>query len=461
MTTATVHVVSADPAFTDTVRGLIGAIGQLDLQAHLGFSEIGDQLRGEGTALVLLHVSGESDTEPAVALLRQVATLPRPVATVVVSDSYRATQALTLLRLGAADYITRPLDLNRLTYLLDILTVRFRYAPAPAPLSKPLARLGEEDSFLYYPTSSMGQLMEQVKQVAPLDVTVLLGGETGTGKNCLARLIHELSPRRHLPFLVVDSGAVTENLIASELFGHVKGAFTGADQDRTGKLADVGAGTLLLDEIDSLPLPLQGKLLRVVEERVFAPLGANRLRPMEARLIVASNRQLDQEVAAGRFRTDLYYRLNVMGLYLPPLRERQGLLAPLADKFIQAFAARNDRPVAGIAADAMQALEAYSWPGNIRELRNLIERAMTLCIDAEIRLEHLPPALQLVAPGKAPAAARPPASLAQTKEQAEAQQIAQTLRRHKNNRLRAAAELGISRVTLYKKLHRYGLMAAT
>jgi DNA-binding NtrC family response regulator len=386
------------------------------------------------------------------------------VATLVISDRYRAAEALEFLRQGAADYLSRPLDLTRLAYLMDLLTVRFRYTPRPARAPWPVETLGEQDTFLYSPSGSMGQVIEQIRRVAPQDTTVLLSGETGTGKTRLARLIHELSPRRGQPFLTINCGALSETLIESELFGHSRGAFTGADRDRTGKFAEVGSGTLLLDEIDALSPALQAKLLRAVEERVFEPIGSNKPVQVKARLVAASNHRLDEEVAAGRFRGDLYYRLNVIGFFLPPLRERRQLLVPLAEKFLEEFSKRNSRPAPALSTEALQALEAYAWPGNIRELRNAMERAATLCEGAQVRVQDLPLPLwpEGTAAAPAPAYAAPGAAgtLVQTKEEAEALCIAEALRRNNNNRLRAAAELGISRMTLYKKLHRYGLMTA-
>jgi transcriptional regulator with PAS, ATPase and Fis domain len=202
----------------------------------------------------------------------------------------------------------------------------------------------------------MADLKEQVHRVATQDITVLLAGETGTGKTRLARLIHDLSPRSAEPFLVVDCGALSANLIESELFGHVKGAFTGAERERVGKLAVAGKGTLLLDEINSLPLPLQAKLLRAVEDRLFEPVGGNKPQPLQARLIAASNAPLDQEMTAGRFRPDLYYRLNVIAFYLPPLRDRRGTVPGLALRFLSEFAARNRPDVRGLTPEALAAL---------------------------------------------------------------------------------------------------------
>jgi len=309
------------------------------------------------------------------------------------------------------------------------------------------------------------ELGEQLMRVVPQDTTLLLTGETGTGKTCLARLIHKLSPRRDEPFLIVDCGALSESLIESELFGHVKGAFTGADHDRPGKLAAAGKGTLLLDEINALPLSLQGKLLRAVDEHAFEPVGANKVQFLIARLVAASSTWLEAEAAAGRFRADLFYRLNIVSFHLPPLRERRAAVAPLARKFLAEFAARNRPDLRGLAPEVVCALEDYSWPGNLRELRNVVERAAALGRGPEVQLADLP---DVVRYGAGASQASPlgvelnPAAvlascqtLAQTKAETEMTRITEALRKHGNNHVRAAAELGISRVGLYKKLHKY------
>jgi len=325
----------------------------------------------------------------------------------------------------------------------------------------------EEDPFFDALPTSMIQMRDQVTRVAPQETTLLLTGETGTGKTRLAKLIHQLSPRRNEPFLVVDCGAVSPNLIESEMFGHVKGAFTGADRDRQGKFAAAGQGTLLLDEVNSLPLALQAKLLRAVDDRVFEPVGSERSQPLRARLIAATNAPLDAEVSANRFRADLYFRINVVGFYLPPLRERRASIVPLACKFFSELASRNRPDVHGLTNDALLALHDYHWPGNIRELRNVIERAVALCPGPLVQFSDLPENVRLAArqmgdDGIAMATELDAAdsvgpTLAQSKQAAEIQRIKQALARHNNNRLRAAGELGISRMGLYKKLHKYGL----
>jgi two-component system response regulator HydG len=323
------------------------------------------------------------------------------------------------------------------------------------------------DTFLHPATAEMIRLRAQIRLIAPQETNVLLVGETGTGKTRLAGIIHKLSPRRCSPYLVVNCAALSENLIESEMFGHVRGAFTGADRDRTGKFAEVGRGTLLLDEIDSLPLALQSKLLRAVEERVFEQVGSNTSMPIQARLIAASSRPLGGEVAAGRFRADLYFRLSVVEFSLPPLRERLSAIRALAMRFIHELSAHHDRDVRGIAPDAVRILQTHDWPGNIRELRNVLERAVSLCSGPEIQAFDLPDSLRsgaprMIAPLPLQATAGvgqvPGSRLAQVKKEAEVARIIEALHRNKDNRLRAAEELGISRMTLYKKLHKYGLM---
>jgi transcriptional regulator with PAS, ATPase and Fis domain len=318
-----------------------------------------------------------------------------------------------------------------------------------------------------------GELAASLVRAIPQGTTLLLTGETGTGKTRLAREIHALSPRRDEPFVEVNCGALSPHLIESEMFGHAQGAFTGADCDRVGKITSAGRGTLLLDEIDVLTPALQGKLLRAVDDRLFEPVGSNTPLPLEARLIVISSVPLAQEVAAGRFRADLYFRLNIIAFHLPPLRERPGATAHLARRFVAEFAGRNRCNIRGLSPQALAALESYGWPGNVRELQNVIERAAALAPGPELKITDLPasvchcstrPVPTPILPGQAGVTPEPPLSsadcltLTECKEQVEILRITEALRKHRNNRLRAAADLGISRMSLYKKLHKYGLI---
>jgi two-component system, NtrC family, response regulator PilR len=321
---------------------------------------------------------------------------------------------------------------------------------------------------LYSANSSSERLAKMVRRLAPLSSTILLEGETGTGKSRLAGVIHALSPRRNDPFLVVNCGALSASLIESEMFGHAKGAFTGAAMTHVGKFAQVGAGTLLLDEIDTLPPAIQPKLLRAVEERVFEPVGCNKSQPMRARLIVASNRPLEEEVKAGRFRSDLFFRLNVISLELPPLRHRGwAVVEELSREFLARFTAQMQRRMLEIEPEALRALTAYEWPGNVRELRNVMERAVALASGGTIGLHDLPERIVAVSQTDGPpieltfSEALPDYESHSRRMQAHAQEeirrITEALEQSGHNRRRAAAALGISRMTLYNKLHKYHL----
>jgi DNA-binding NtrC family response regulator len=511
-------LISQDPSLIESAREAVSLTWGFELDVITDFESVSDEILGHDRVLVILvHLDGKTSVVCVTRILQMVEQLRRPVASIAICEGSNPEQVLALSRLGVSECLCRPLDLKRLAYLIDLLTIEARYAlhrrREPEPCANEALTLGDNPPFLFMPTTRMGQMIEQIKRIAPLDTTVLLGGETGTGKTHLAGVIHRLSPRRDQPFLTINCGALAANLIESEMFGHAKGAFTGADAERIGKFTAVGRGTLFLDEVDSLPPELQAKLLRVVEERAFEPVGSNRMTRLRARLIVASNRPLEKEVADGRFRADLFYRFNVVAFELPPLRERLPLVPALARSLLAEYAARNGRRIAGIATAAMRALVAHRWPGNIRELRNVMERAVALCPGEVVGLDDLPDHFHAIAPTMAPAAPSPAAAagfqsapgndssepraslevaggtpapspatllfaapaadlraaegsppgrsaLAESKDQAELWLITQVLERHGQNRLRAAAELGISRMTLYKKLHKYGLMRA-
>ena len=354
----------------------------------------------------------------------------------------------------------------RLAFLLDLLTFRDKPAAEAAEAAEAATPLEEvpsrKDSFLVA-TPSMSRLMQQVRRVAPLDTTVLLVGETGCGKTHAAQVIHQCSSRKQKPFVVVECGALTPSLLASELFGHVRGAFTGADRDYAGKIAAAEDGTLFLDEIDSMPLESQANLLRIVDDRVYHSVGSNRPQPLRARLIVATNRNLEEEVAAGRFRSDLYYRLNVVTFPIPPLRERLADIQPLAERFLAVFSRSAGRPLRGFSRTALEAMRGYSWPGNIRELRNAVERCVALCVSPTIDLEDLPEPIQQAyersprCHGQTPTSTGSSNKLAAARTDGELQLLLAALGRHNHNRTNTAADLGISRVTLYKKLRQHGL----
>jgi DNA-binding NtrC family response regulator len=473
MLESTMLLISDDPALNEAVRTAGRPIENLKLAVLPKIDQAYSYHAWDQVALVMIHQRLRGPSTDVERLLRMIAAARRPIATLVMADDPDVEQAQTLLRLGVADYIGRPIVPDRLTHLIDVLTVRARLAArekqASSTASDPLRRAFAAASPIFDDESpEMARLMGLVRRVAPQETTILLIGETGTGKTRLARTIHELSSRRAEPFLVVNCGALSTHSIESELFGHVRGSFAGADRDHSGKFTEVGRGTLFFDEIDNLPIPVQSKLLRIVEDRVFEAVGSNRSEPFRARLIAASNRALDQEVAAHRFRSDLFYRLNVVGFQLPPLRDRRGAIPILVEHFIAESVYRNGSNVDSISDEALRLLEEHDWPGNIRELRNVIERAVVLCLGREIGREDLPESVMPGASWPTPpvvVSASPTIpsimtrlTLDQSKRAAEVTRITQALEKHGNNRLRTASELGISRMTLYKKLYKYGLM---
>jgi DNA-binding NtrC family response regulator len=309
-------------------------------------------------------------------------------------------------------------------------------------------------------TPSLVPLTRSLCLAAAHDMLVLLTGETGSGKTYLAQLIHKYSARKSHRLLVVPCGALVADLIESELFGHVRGAFSGADRDKVGKFEAVGEGTLLLDEIDTLGLEQQAKLLRVIETGEYEPVGSNETHHCRARIIATSNLNVEEAVRAGRFREDLYYRLNVMSFSLPPLRERRDDIPPLAGMMAATFAEKFRKNLFAISAEAMAALRTYPWPGNLRQLENAIQHAVLLCPGPELLVQHLPARIKEHCPATTTDPSAAPDSLFESRRSAERHLIQQTLVSSNYNRSRTASALGISRVTLYKKMKSYGLMEA-
>jgi DNA-binding NtrC family response regulator len=308
-------------------------------------------------------------------------------------------------------------------------------------------------------TPSLAPLVEQLDIASSHDVTVLIEGETGTGKTHLARLIHECSSRAAHRFLVVGCGAITGNLIASEFFGHVKGAFTGADVNKVGKFAAAGQGTILLDEIDTLGLDHQANLLRVIETGEYEPVGSNETQISHARIIAATNWNLADAVERGTFRSDLYYRLHVISCRIPPLRERPQDIPPLVRGMVAKYGTKFGKRIFNVHADAMRALEMFPWPGNLRQLENVLQQAVLSCTGDELRLQHLPPMVHTAPPEHpSPIAVTPAGSLAHNRETTERAAILRALEKVAYSRTRAAQVLGVSRVTLYKKMKKYGLL---
>lgn len=325
---------------------------------------------------------------------------------------------------------------------------------------------------------AMLDVYKLTRKVAATSATVLLTGETGTGKELIARAIHELSPRATGPFIRVNCGALSESLLESELFGHVKGAFTSAFENRTGRFEAAHGGTIFLDEINSVSYKLQVKLLRVLQEHEFERVGDTRTVQVDCRIVAATNRDLIDEIDEGRFREDLYYRLNVVPIYLPPLRERQGDIPMLVDFFSRKYAEANGTPAPSLPAETVTALQQYAWPGNVRELQNYVERAIVLSTGPELLLELFPPHVRGLAPIRV--ARQKTRSLDSLCEElitrgmveqvngdgnlherivslVEKELLAQVLKGCQGVQTKAATRLGINRNTLHKKIEDYGL----
>ncbi|MGE4300610.1 MAG: sigma-54 interaction domain-containing protein [Victivallaceae bacterium] len=304
---------------------------------------------------------------------------------------------------------------------------------------------------------SMRGIIEQLPAVAETASTVLITGETGSGKEMLARAIHAAGPRAGKPFVAINCGALPETLLESELFGYKKGAFTGADRDKPGRFALAGGGTLFLDEIGEISPAMQVRLLRVLQERSYEPLGSVASEKFAARIVCATHRDLDELVAAGDFRQDLFYRINVIRLELPPLRDRREDIPFLVDTFIRRFNLVMGRQVSGVSSSVMRTLTAYRWPGNVRELENLIERSMVFCRGDVVGMENLPPGFAAAATPASDVPSAAAGTMTGTVKASELQAILNALSAANGNRRQAAEMLGIHRATLYRKVRELGI----
>lgn len=376
-----------------------------------------------------------------------------PETEVVVMTGYASvTTAVEAMRKGACHYLTKPFDLTEVRAVAAEALEKRRLRLEVARLTRQVADLGA-GPLIVGQSPAVQSLREHIASVAPTDSTVLILGETGTGKELVARSVHSQSLRSHERFLAVNCGAFNEDLLTSELFGHEKGAFSGAGTLKKGLLEVAGEGTLFLDEIGETTPAMQVRLLRVLQERLFFRVGGTQELPLKARILAATNKDLLREVDRGTFRADLYYRLNVITLRVPPLSERGQDIALLAGYFIARHAPAMGKTVTGISDAALRLLMDYGYPGNIRELENIVQRAVVWCQGGLIEPGDLPPDLRGPSPVRAQTARPAPATL----EEVERQHVADVLDYCQGNKTRAAEVLGIDRVSLWRKLKRYGL----
>jgi DNA-binding NtrC family response regulator len=363
--------------------------------------------------------------------------------------------AVDAMKLGAYDFLQKPVDATRLKTILANAT---RQRETEIQLEVARRRLRETGVLgsMVGSSKAMREVFTLIEQIAPSNVSVLITGESGTGKELVARTLHELSPRKPRPFVAVNCAAIPETLIESEIFGHEKGAFTGALERRAGCFELASGGTLLLDEIGEMPSGTQAKLLRVLEERSFRRLGARTEQEVDVRVLAATNRNPGEAVAQGDLRADLYYRLNVFNVHMPPLREHLEDLPAMADAMLAQMNQKHGRRVSGVASSMLDRLMAYDWPGNGRELRNTIERAVILCPDgAPLDVGHLPAGFGKLQAAQAFAADIVPVRVGATVDEAERLLILRTLESAGQNKTRAAEILGISLKTLHNKLKEY------
>jgi two-component system NtrC family response regulator len=388
------------------------------------------------------------------AVLKEIKRINREIDVVIITAYGTIETAVEAIKVGAIDYITKPVELDELLILVDRVSEHRRLIRENELLKQELGKTGVTAEKIIYKSGRMVELINMASRVAASRASVLIQGESGTGKELLARLIHQLSPRAQKPIIVVNCGALQENLLESELFGHEKGAYTGAASRRIGRFEEADGGTLFLDEIGELSPAVQVKLLRFLQEREISRLGSNVSISVDVRIISATNRDLETQVKEGSFREDLFYRLKVVTIALPPLRERKEDLPALIDHYMDKFIRENGKAILGMTAEARDLLLKYDYPGNVRELVNILERAVVIAREDYITVADLP--FKSDSPVQTPAQKKT-GSLRESLEELEMHLISEAMARTADNQTRAAEILGMSERMLRYKLKKYGL----
>ncbi|MEA4857994.1 MAG: sigma-54 dependent transcriptional regulator [Solidesulfovibrio sp.] len=449
---AKILVVDDDPGHLSMLRTVLSGWGYAPQGATDGEQAVA-MVRGKAYDAVLLDVrmAGMGGME-ALARIREY----NPAVPVIIMTAYSSVEtAVSALKTGAYDYLTKPLDLDVLRLTLSRALDHMRLAAENETLRRKLAT-GVPGPEIIGASKAMRELFTLIGMVAPTEATVLVTGESGTGKELVARAIHAGSARAGGPLVAVNCAALSETLLESELFGHEKGAFTGAEKRREGRFMAADKGSIFLDEIGEIAQPIQAKLLRVIQEREIQRVGGDKPIGVDVRILAATNRDLKKEVEAGRFREDLYYRLNVVSVLVPPLRERAEDIPLLAQHFLTHFAEKNRKRIKGFTPSAMDHLVRCPWPGNVRELENAVERAVILSVGEYVSERELPlceavlAAEALLEPAGANGLAGRPL------DDVEREVILATLASCAGNKSETARVLGITRATLHKKLKKYG-----
>jgi two-component system, NtrC family, nitrogen regulation response regulator NtrX len=384
--------------------------------------------------------------------LSRIQAMQRPPAVIMISGHGTIETAVRATKLGAFDFIEKPLSIEKIVVLVRNAVQQRRLAEENQLLHSELGHRYQ----VIGDSVPMKAMRQQIAVTAPTNGRVLIYGESGTGKELVARALHAASLRSNGPFVEVNCAAIPEELIESELFGHVKGSFTGAIDDKIGKFQKADGGTLFLDEIGDMSLRTQSKVLRVLEEQRFEPVGSNQTVNVDVRVIAATNKNLEQEIARGAFRQDLFYRLNVIPFYVPPLRDRKEDIAILARHFLNEFSSAYGKKTRELGNTAMDVLLRYPWPGNVRELRNLVERLVIVCPQARIEPHHLPPELFR---GVAESPQQPYSTLHEARSAYEREFILRKLQEHRWNMTQTAFALGLERSHLYRKMKSLGISA--
>lgn len=387
------------------------------------------------------------------AFLERLRVMDDPPICIMMTAYGSIDTAVAAVKAGAADYITKPVNLDDLELVLSRNFKQRALTEENARLKRELANTYAFENIIGR-SEPMQRVLDTIQQVAPARTTVLLTGENGTGKEVIARAIHQLSDRANQPFAAIHCAALAPSLLQSELFGHEKGAFTNASERRIGRLEAADGGTVFLDEIGEIDPSVQVTLLRVLESRTFERVGGSQPVSLDVRLIAATNRDLRAMVDAGEFREDLYFRLDVINLHMPPLRERREDIPLLLSHFLQQYMAENNKTLEGFAPDATDALVGYHWPGNVRQLRNAVERMVVMARQAILTLDDVP---EVIRASYRPAAEAPTSGAPMTHDENERLMIERALIANNGNRTRAAKQLGLSRRTVIRKIEKYGI----
>ena len=449
----TILVVDDDPAHRTMLKTLLTGWGYEVAQADDGSGAV-EAVHHQPFDLILMDI--RMIKVSGLSALAEIKVLNPAIPVIIMTAFASVETAVEALKKGAYDYLTKPFDFDELRLSIDRAVDHSHLREENRLLKESLGAHFDLRNLIGN-SPAMTRLLETVAQVAPTEATVLITGASGTGKEMIAGIIHFNSLRKGGPFIKINCAAITETLLEAELFGHEKGAFTGADRRREGKFRQADGGTLFLDEISEMSPTMQVKLLRVLQEREITRVGGSEVVRVDVRIIAATNSDLLREIEAGRFREDLFYRLNVVSIDMPPLRERREDIPLIAQHFLQDYAAKNKKELKGFTPRALDRLIRYDWPGNVRELMNTVERGVVLSRSEYLDESDLTPLFRdRTARDKQEPA--PSAIPVQSLEAVERDAILQTLKTAGDNKSEAARRLGITRRTLHKKLKKYGLM---